>query len=203
MGPRSCPRSPRGYGEAHAETIVRLAHQHLPGARIAVEIVGVGYHVNQRFPARELNGDQVRVTRLDDLWAGPTPRVVVAAPDAQRLVPELRAAGMTAIATRPDWVDVTLGGVSKATAIERLRQELGIPIRHTLAIGDGENDLELLQWARCGVAMGHAPAHVRDAADEVTGSIEEMGAVRVLRLLVATGAGPDTSRSPCGAVFQP
>jgi hydroxymethylpyrimidine pyrophosphatase-like HAD family hydrolase len=186
-----------------AETVVRLARTSLPDVRIAVEIVGVGYHVNQRFPDRELNGDQVRVARLSDLWVGPTPRVVVSGPNAHRLVPELRAAGMTSIATRPDWVDVTLGGVSKATAIERLRQHLDIPIEHTVAIGDGENDIELLQWAWRGVAMGHATAQVQDAADQVTDSIEEMGAVPVLRSLVATGVAPDRSRDVGVEVLQP
>jgi len=171
-----------------AETIVRLATRSLPNVWIGAEIVGVGYHVNQPFPARELNGDQVRVTRLSDLWAGPTPRVVVSAPDAQELVPALRAAGMTAIATRPDWVDVTLGGVSKATAIERLRQDLDIPIERTVAIGDGENDIELLQWAWLGVAMGNASSSVQEAADEVTGTVDEMGAVWVLRSLATAGS---------------
>jgi HAD superfamily hydrolase (TIGR01484 family) len=171
-----------------AETVVRLATKSLPDSRIGAEIVGVGYHVNQRFPARELNGDQVRVTRLSDLWAGPTPRVVVSAPDAQELVPALRAAGMTAIATRPDWVDVTLGGVSKATAVERLRQALDIPFERTVAIGDGENDIELLQWAWRGVAMGNASSTVQEAADEVTDTVDEMGAVRVLRSLATAGS---------------
>lgn len=171
-----------------AETVVRLATKNLPDARIAVEIVGVGYHVNQRFPAHELNGDQVRVTRLSDLWVGPTPRVVVSGLDAQELVPALRAAGLTAIATRPDWVDVTLGGVSKATAVERLRQDLGIPIERTVAIGDGENDIELLRWAWRGVAMGNASSTVQDAADEVTDTIDEMGAVQVLRSLATAGS---------------
>ncbi|WP_454860116.1 HAD family hydrolase [Promicromonospora soli] len=182
-----------------AETVVRLTTKSLPGARIAVEIVGVGYHVNQRFPAHELNGDQVRVTRFSDLWSGSTPRVVVSGLDAQRLVPELRTAGMTAIATRPDWVDVTLGGVSKATAIERLRRGLDIPMERTVAIGDGENDIELLQWAWRGVAMGHASAQVQGAADEVTGTIAQDGAVPVLRSLLTTGIAPDRSVE----VFQP
>lgn len=99
----------------------------------------------------------------------------------------LRAAGFTAIATRRDWVDITVRNVSKATAAERVRRDLDIPIERTVAIGDAENDVELLQWAWRGVAMGHAGRQVRDAADEVTGTIEQEGAVRVLRSLLASG----------------
>lgn len=178
-----------------AETVVRMALSSMPHVRVAVEIVGVGYHVNEQFPATELNGDQVTVARLGDLWAEATPRVVVYGPDAQRLVPEFRAAGMTAIATRSDWVDVTVGGVSKATAVEHLRQDLDIPIEYTMAIGDGENDIELLQWSWRGVAMGHATAQVQDAADEVTGSIEQSGAVGVLRSLLTTSPHEGSPRS--------
>ncbi len=186
-----------------AEAVIRLAITSMPDVRVALEIVGIGYHVNERFPAAELNGDQVKLARLSDLWAGSTPRVVLYGPDAQRLVPALRAAGVTAIATRSDWVDVTVGGVSKATTAEHLRQDLDIPIEHTVAIGDGENDIELLQWAWRGVAMGHATSQVHEAADEVTGTIEETGAVPVLRSLLEAGVAPDPSPEVGVEVLQP
>lgn len=172
--------------EVDAEAVVRLVTATRPDVRIAVEIIGIGYHVDTPFPVRTLNGEQVTVGRREDLWAEPTPRIALYGQYASRLVPALRAAGMTAIAPRVDLVDVTVGGVSKATAVEHLRQDLDIPIERTIAIGDGENDIELLQWAWRGVSMGHASAEVREAADEVTGTIEEAGAVRVLRSLLIT-----------------
>lgn len=172
--------------EVDAEAVVRLVTATRPDVRIAAEMVGIGYHVNTPFPVRTLNGEQVTVERREDLWAEPTPRIALYGQYASRLVPALRAAGMTAIAPRVDLVDVTVGSVSKATAVEHLRQDLGIPIERTVAIGDGENDIELLQWAWRGVAMGGASAEVRAAADEITGTIEQAGAVRVLRSLLTT-----------------
>lgn len=177
-----------------ARAVVRLVTMTRPDLRIAVEIVGVGYHVNMPFPTGELNGDQVTVTRPGDLWAEPSPRVALHADGAGLLVPALRAAGFTAIATRSDWVDVTVRNVSKATAAERVRRNLGIPIECTVAIGDGENDIELLRWAWRGVSMGHASAQVQAAADEVTGTIAEMGAVRALRSLLTTSRPADLDR---------
>jgi hydroxymethylpyrimidine pyrophosphatase-like HAD family hydrolase len=50
-----------------------------------------------------------------------------------------------------------------------------------LAIGDGRNDTEMLSWAGRGVAMGQAPPEVKDAADHVTGRVEDDGAVEELR----------------------
>lgn len=68
-------------------------------------------------------------------------------------------------------------------ALERVRERIGVDPRSTVAVGDGVNDLEMLAWAARGVAMGHAPADVIDAAGEVTGTVEEHGVVAVLRTL--------------------
>ena len=60
-------------------------------------------------------------------------------------------------------------------------------IRHpadTVAVGDQRNDIEMLHWAARGVAMGQAPDEVKDAANEVTGTVEEDGLVPVLRSLL-------------------
>lgn len=167
--------------------VVRLVATTLLDLRIAAEIIGVGFRVTEPFPAGELNGDQVAIAQLSDLWAESTPRLALYGPHANLLVPVLRAAGFTAIATRPDWVDITPGGVSKAIAVEQVRLDLGIAIERTVALGDGENDIDLLQWAWLGVAMGNSSSAVQAAADAVTGTVEQAGAVRVLRLLLSVG----------------
>lgn len=71
--------------------------------------------------------------------------------------------------------EIQLAGVHKASGIDRVTEHLGIERRHTLAIGDSDNDLEMLQHAGVGIAMGNARQHVREAADEVTSSPEEGG----------------------------
>jgi HAD superfamily hydrolase (TIGR01484 family) len=167
------------------ETAIRVATDAIPGIRVAAEVVGVGYRVNIPFPDGELNGDQHSVDTLKDLWADPTPRLVIYGPAAFGLVPILRAMSLTAIATRPDWVDVTPPALSKATALDKVRRQLGVEYRATAAIGDGENDLEMLRWATMSVAMGHAPERVRDAADTVTSSIDDDGAANALLSLLA------------------
>ncbi|MCW2830447.1 MAG: haloacid dehalogenase, partial [Aeromicrobium sp.] len=49
-----------------------------------------------------------------------------------------------------------------------------------LAVGDGNNDLEMLAWAGRGVAMGHAPDRLIAAADAVTGPIADDGLLQEL-----------------------
>jgi hydroxymethylpyrimidine pyrophosphatase-like HAD family hydrolase len=53
-----------------------------------------------------------------------------------------------------------------------------------VAVGDQRNDIEMLQWAARGVAMGNAPEEVKAVADEVTGSVEEAGLAAVLESLL-------------------
>lgn len=77
------------------------------------------------------------------------------------------------------WLDLNPEGVSKGSALEILRRQLEVDPRHTVAVGDQRNDLEMLQWAARGVAMGNAPDEVKAVADEVTGDVDEAGLVPV------------------------
>ncbi|MEU4388918.1 HAD hydrolase family protein [Promicromonospora sp. NPDC023805] len=166
------------------EPVVRVAVDAMPGIRVGVEVVGVGYRVNIPFPDGELNGVQQSVDAIRELWADPTPRLAIYGPAAFGLVPVLRAMGLTAIATRPDWVDVTPPALSKATALDKVRRRLGVEYEATAAIGDGENDVEMLRWATRSIVMGHAPAHVRAVADRATGTIDDDGAAAALLWLL-------------------
>jgi hydroxymethylpyrimidine pyrophosphatase-like HAD family hydrolase len=83
------------------------------------------------------------------------------------------------------WLDIAADGVNKATAMERVRIDLGIPQR-VMAVADGRNDIELLSWASergRGVAMGQSPAEVIEAARELTGTVHEGGLAQVLATL--------------------
>ena len=84
------------------------------------------------------------------------------------------------------WLDIAADGVNKATAMERVRIELGIPQERVMAVADGRNDIELLRWASergRGVAMGHSPADVIEAASELTGTVHEDGLAQALASL--------------------
>ncbi|WP_369371717.1 HAD family hydrolase [Promicromonospora sp. Populi] len=182
-------RVPRGYELEDVQNFdpsqaVRLAWATLPGLQIGAERVGWGYDVTHLFPPGRLNGAQ-QVVSHHYLEERSTTRLVLRGPGADRLVGPVRAAGLTAVLIEPGWVDVTAPGLSKATALEKVRANLGVDPAWTVAIGDGENDLEMLRWAAHGVAMGHAPAVVREAADAVTGTLDEHGAAAALDALHA------------------
>lgn len=163
---------------------IRRAWAAMPGAMVAVEVIGYGWRVSHRFAPGLLNGRQ-RIVRERDLWGQPTTRAVVQAEQAAELLEDIRSTGVTATPAGTDWIDITAVGLSKASGLELVRSALGIVPEATVAVGDGMNDIELLTWAARGVAMGHAPERLRSIADEVTGTIGEHGVVDVLRSITA------------------
>jgi hydroxymethylpyrimidine pyrophosphatase-like HAD family hydrolase len=78
------------------------------------------------------------------------------------------------------WLDIGPRGVDKAHGLAMVCEDLGIDPADVLALGDGRNDIEMLQWAGRGVAIGDAPDEVKAAADIVTGLFDELGTVAEL-----------------------
>ncbi|WP_419706518.1 HAD family hydrolase [Promicromonospora sp. NFX87] len=182
------PTAPTGYAVVTSRHFdpspaIHQALEIAPDVRVAVEEIGWGWRVNTPFDPGHLNGPQKK-TPLSDLVAAPASRVALHSPGIGHHRDTLSATEVTATPAGPDWLDLTAPGTSKAAALEAIRTRLGVPAEQTVAVGDGINDLEMLAWAARSVAMGHAPAVVQAAADEVTGTIEESGAVAVLHSLL-------------------
>lgn len=72
-------------------------------------------------------------------------------------------------------LEVVPAGTSKGAGLKRLLDDLEISFENVIAFGDGDNDLEMIQWAGIGVAMGNAMPNVKAAADFVTRSNDEDG----------------------------
>lgn len=196
---------PGGYRIESARTldvepVLRLARRLCPGVRVAVEEIGWGYQTSAPFEPGEVNGRQMVVSD-NELALEPAPRVILSAPNvATMLASPLRSLGVTVNQATPSWLDVTPHGLSKATALNEVRQRLGIALENTVFVGDGANDAEAMTWAARSWAMGHAPALVRDIADEVTGTLAEHGAATVLRGLLTEHVSPESAHAMTGAV---
>ncbi|MCM1057210.1 MAG: HAD family hydrolase [Firmicutes bacterium] len=74
-------------------------------------------------------------------------------------------------------------GCSKASAIDFVAEELGIPVEETVAIGDSSNDIPMIERAHIGIAMGNATEDVKMAADYVSTDINDNGIENALRRL--------------------
>lgn len=80
-------------------------------------------------------------------------------------------------------VDLMSRTGGKENGIRALCAAIGITTEETIAFGDAENDLEMLQLAGIGVAMGNALPQVRACADMVTDTVENDGIAHALRRL--------------------
>lgn len=162
-----------------AREAVRQVLERFPDALVAVEEVGVGYRVNRAFPGNEISGSVV-LDQVDRMIADPVTRVVVRVPDQDldefhEIVHDLGLEDTNYYIGYSAWLDMAPKGVSKASGLETICKAMGLTAADVLAVGDGNNDLEMLQWAGRGVAMGQAPEEIKTVADHVTGHIKEHG----------------------------
>lgn len=187
------PGLPRGFELVDVVTFdpadaVRALVAEAPDVLVAVEELGEGFKVTQPFPAGELVAP-TKVVGLEELLAEPVSRVTLRAPgrDSEHFIALVERVGLHGVSYAigwTAWLDLTPPGVSKASALERVRRELGVASAATVAVGDGQNDREMLEWAALGVAMGSADAETIALADAVTGHVDDNGVVEVLSALL-------------------
>ena len=71
--------------------------------------------------------------------------------------------------------------VNKGTAVRYLAEEyLGLKPENVMTVGDNFNDVEMLEYAGLGVAMGEAPDPVKAIANWVAPSVEDDGVVAAI-----------------------
>ena len=88
-----------------------------------------------------------------------------------------RTLGTHALATRSQvyYLDVTNPAAHKGEAVRSLARVLDVPIEEVMSIGDGTNDIPMLQAAGFSVAMGNGSDAVKAAAHVVTEDCEHDG----------------------------
>ncbi|MGI6260658.1 MAG: HAD family hydrolase [Acutalibacteraceae bacterium] len=68
--------------------------------------------------------------------------------------------------------EVSLSTVNKAKGLEACLKHCGADVRDSVAVGDGDNDMDMIRFAGIGIAMGNATPELKRAADCVTDSID-------------------------------
>lgn len=172
----------------HPEATLRRLRRVLPDALFLVEDAHMGRLVSAPFPDGELHGEP-RVVDFEELCQVSATRVTLRAPDleATHIHEALDQAGLHGVSYAVGWtawLDVAPEGVTKASALERVREHLGVSPFATVAVGDGANDHEMFNWASWGVAMGQATDQTKAHANDVTGTVAEDGVAWVLEALL-------------------
>ncbi len=75
----------------------------------------------------------------------------------------------------PYFTDIVASDNTKAHGMEAICRHFGIRQEETIAFGDGANDIEMLEWAGIGIAMGNAADTVKKHANQVTTDVDNEG----------------------------
>ena len=74
-------------------------------------------------------------------------------------------------------------GINKGCVLPRLADHLGIPLSRVIALGDYNNDVEMLRAAGLGIAVANAVPEAKAAADRVTVSNDEHAIAQIIKEL--------------------
>ena len=135
---------------------------------------------------------EIRLHTVGDLrsWLErpPTKLVCIGDPDElDRLGAEMRelfAERLWVAKSLPFFLEFAAAGVSKGSGLEFLSGHLGFARGRTVAVGDGENDLELVDWGGYGVAVANADPRVKALSDWVCPPGSEEGVAQVIEALL-------------------
>lgn len=98
----------------------------------------------------------------------------------------LREKGHTSVtASSSKNIEITSPEATKSKALATLCHRLDIDPIHTLALGDSDNDLPMLQFAGVGIAMANGEAHIKAAADRIADDCNSFGAAKILEEIIA------------------
>ncbi|MGN1164053.1 MAG: HAD family hydrolase [Candidatus Ornithospirochaeta sp.] len=82
--------------------------------------------------------------------------------------------------------EICLMGVDKGSGIKSLLEALGEERKSSVAIGDGANDIEMVEYCGLGIAMGNSSQCLKDVADWITTDVEKDGIKNALEYAVGT-----------------
>jgi Cof subfamily protein (haloacid dehalogenase superfamily) len=185
--------APTGYRRVHVETfdpgaVLTRIRGHLQDASFAVEDETGVFRYTGYFPDGALSASSEKV-EFEDLMRIEATRVVVISPDHAvedflKVVDRMGLHQVTYNVGWTAWLDIAPDGVNKATGMQFVLAELGTPVDRVLVMGDGRNDIDMLEWAVAagglGVAMGQSPPEVAAVASERTGTDLDDGVATTL-----------------------
>ena len=95
--------------------------------------------------------------------------------------------------SHPRFLEFMAPGISKAVGVRWLARRLGVELAQCLVVGDGYNDLEMIQEVGHGVAMPSAPAGVLAVARYVAPPVAEEGVAQIIEQVALDGWRPRAS----------
>lgn len=110
-------------------------------------------------------------------------------PDIQDFVknkiPKIGIKNTTLCTSMPYFLELFNKDISKAVSLGKVGEICGVSTDEIIAVGDGENDVEMLQFAGLGIAVDNASDLVKEKADEITLSNDEDGVAALIEKYIS------------------
>ncbi|MCY8512136.1 Cof-type HAD-IIB family hydrolase [Bacillus atrophaeus] len=146
------------------------------------------YHDERLIDAFNMNTTNVTVGDLRDNLGEDVTSVLIHAkeedvPDIRAYLSDVHAEVIDHRRWAAPWhvIEIIKSGMNKAVGLKKISDYYQIPAERIIAFGDEDNDLEMLAFAGCGVAMENGIDSVKQIADTTTFSNEEDGVSRFLK----------------------
>ena len=163
------------------EPALRRMAEVLPTALYMVEDTELVRWASGDFPEGELASiTNLRTVSFEELTQKTATRIVMRELEGTdeefaEAVEKIGLHGVTYAVGWSNWLDIAPEGVSKASGLKIVAEQLGVDREHTVGAGDGSNDMEMLEWVGHAIAMGQAGNALKEVADVVTASIVDDG----------------------------
>lgn len=79
--------------------------------------------------------------------------------------------------------EISIKGTDKVLGIKLIMEHYNCDLEHTIAIGDGNNDISMLNYVEFGVAMGNATDKLKDIANYITDDVNHDGLAKAFDYL--------------------
>jgi len=161
------------YASEHPLSFSFMSEQEITIHDVTPEIAGMYAHLN--LPVPELvNLSTVDTSNIlqTNIFLGPEEESEF----MKTVMPNSLASRWT-----PLFADVNPKGLSKKVGVDIFIKHFGIDLKHTMAFGDGGNDITMLKHVNLGVAMGNANPEVKEIADYITDDVDSNGIWNALK----------------------
>lgn len=101
--------------------------------------------------------------------------------EMRKIMPEEIKIKYEVTSSVPEYIEFVPKGITKDKALEILCNKLNIERHEVIAIGDAENDINMLKFAGTGIAMGNAEDFIKNIADDVTDSNNNNGVAKAIK----------------------
>jgi len=163
--------------------------------------VGVHLYIDDQLYLRELSPlsqayaerSQVPFQMFSSAQYGRSPTKILAVSEDTEFLQELQGSlrrryspdQLYLTRSEPIFLEATHPAVNKGNAVRFLAEEmLGLSAEQVMAIGDGDNDIEMLRYAGIGVAMGNASPALLPHADWIAPSVTEDGVAAAIETFI-------------------